>query len=378
MRREITAISPIEELVAELRAGSIVVLVDDEDRENEGDLVFAADFVTPEKVNFLARHGRGLICMPVTEAHAARLGLRPMVSENRSRHGTNFTVSIEAAEGIATGISAHDRALTIKVASSQNATASDIVQPGHVFPLIAQDGGVLVRAGHTEACCDLARLAGLTPAAVLCEIMREDGSMARLPDLLEFAAEHKLRIGTIADLIEYRSRNESLVQRVQEREIETPWGRFRLVAYRDLPGGATHLALTLGTIRVQDETLVRVHEPLSVLDLLDAGRGSHAWGVGEALAGIRGSGCGVLVLLNCSQGGEALRAQLDAHFTGEPPARPGRSADLRTYGIGAQILRDLGVGKMRLMAVPRKMPSMAGFGLEVTGYAAAPAATGRR
>jgi 3,4-dihydroxy 2-butanone 4-phosphate synthase/GTP cyclohydrolase II len=370
MRREITAISPIEEIVAELRAGSIVVLVDDEDRENEGDLVFAADFVTPEKVNFLARHGRGLICMPVTEAHAARLGLRPMVSENRSRHGTNFTVSIEAAEGIATGISAHDRALTIKVASSQNATASDIVQPGHVFPLIAQDGGVLVRAGHTEACCDLARLAGLTPAAVLCEIMREDGSMARLPDLLEFAAAHKLKIGTIADLIEYRSRNESLVQRGLEREIETPWGRFRLIAYRDLPSGATHLALTLGAIQGKEETLVRVHEPLSVLDLLDSGKGGHAWSVGEALTGIRAAGCGVLVLLNCSQGDDALRTQLDAHFTGQAPARPGRSMDLRTYGIGAQILRDLGVGKMRLMAVPRKMPSMAGFGLEVTGYAA--------
>ncbi len=378
MRREITAISPIEEIVAELRAGSIVVLVDDEDRENEGDLVFAADFVTAEKVNFLARHGRGLICMPVTEAHAARLGLRPMVSENRSRHGTNFTVSIEAAEGIATGISAHDRALTIKVASSQNATASDIVQPGHVFPLIAQDGGVLVRAGHTEACCDLARLAGLTPAAVLCEIMREDGSMARLPDLLEFAAAHKLKIGTIADLIEYRSRNESLVQRGLEREIETPWGRFRLIAYRDLPSGATHLALTLGTIRVEAETLVRVHEPLSVLDLLDAGKGGHAWSVGEALTGIRSAGCGVLVLLKCSLGDEALRAQLDSHFTGQPPARPGRSMDLRTYGIGAQILRDLGVGRMRLMAVPRKMPSMAGFGLEVTGYAAAPAGTERK
>ncbi|MCC6211117.1 MAG: 3,4-dihydroxy-2-butanone-4-phosphate synthase [Burkholderiales bacterium] len=378
MHREITAISPIEEIVAALRAGSIVVLVDDEDRENEGDLVFAADFVTAEKVNFLARHGRGLICMPVTEAHAARLGLKPMVSENRSRHGTNFTVSIEAAEGIATGISAQDRALTIKVAGSRNSTASDIVQPGHVFPLIAQDGGVLVRAGHTEACCDLARLAGLTPAAVLCEIMREDGSMARLPDLLEFAAAHQLKVGTIADLIEYRSRNESLVQRGQEREIETPWGRFRLIAYRDLPSGATHLALTLGTIHVQEETLVRVHEPLSVLDLLDSGKGGHAWGVGEALTEIRGAGCGVLVLLNCSQGDGALRAQLDAHFTGQPPARAGRSMDLRTYGIGAQILRDLGVGRMRLMAVPRKMPSMTGFGLEVTGYAAASAGSGRK
>src|SRR5215510_1950794 len=197
MRRETAAISPVAEVIAAIRAGEIVILVDDEDRENEGDLVFAAEFVTAEKINFLAKHGRGLICMPITEEHAARLALRPMVSENRSRHGTNFTASIEAAEGIATGISAHDRALTIKVASSQNSKASDIVQPGHVFPLVAEDGGVLVRAGHTEACCDLARLAGLTPAAVLCEIMRDDGTMARLPDLVEFAAQHKLKIGTI-------------------------------------------------------------------------------------------------------------------------------------------------------------------------------------
>ena len=366
MKREsAAALSPIGEIIAEIRAGRIVVLVDDEDRENEGDLVFAADFVTPEKVNFLATHGRGLICMPITESHAARLGLRPMVSENRSRHGTNFTVSVEAAEGIATGISAHDRALTIRVAAAAAASASDIVHPGHVFPLIAQDGGVLVRAGHTEACCDLARLAGLTPAAVLCEIMREDGTMARLPDLMEFAAEHQLKIGTIADLIEYRGRNESLVQRCQERELETFWGRFRLVAYRDLPTGSTHLALTLGKISAANETLVRVHEPLSVLDLLDAGDGGHSWGVGETLAAIQRSGGGVMVLLNCSQSDEALQAQLAGH----PPARQGRSMDLRSYGIGAQILRDLGVGKMRLMAAPRKMPSMAGFGLEVASYA---------
>src|SRR5213595_3896676 len=230
MRGEAVAMSPVSEIVAEIRAGRIVVLVDDEDRENEGDLVFAADFVAADKINFLAKHGRGLVCMPITEEHAARLGLRPMVEHNRSRHGTNFTVSIEAAEGIATGISAHDRALTVKVAAAPDAGPHDIVQPGHVFPLIAQRGGVLVRAGHTEACCDLARLAGLAPVAVLCEIMRADGTMARLPDLVEFAAEHKLKIGTIADLIEYRSRNESLVQRLGakggEREIETPWGRF--------------------------------------------------------------------------------------------------------------------------------------------------------
>jgi 3,4-dihydroxy 2-butanone 4-phosphate synthase/GTP cyclohydrolase II len=369
MRRETAAISPVTEIIAAIRGGEIVVLVDDEDRENEGDLVFAAEFVTPEKINFLAKYGRGLICMPITEPHAERLGLKPMVEQNRSRHGTNFTVSIEAAEGIATGISAQDRALTVKIASSVNAKPEDIVQPGHIFPLIAQEGGVLVRAGHTEACCDLARLAGLAPAAVLCEIMRDDGSMARLPDLLEFAAEHKLKIGTIADLIEYRGRNESLVQRAAGREIETPWGRFDLVPYRDLAVGSLHLALVLGKVDPKKETLVRVHEPLSIIDLLDAAKSTHSWGVGEALQAIQSAGSGVMVLMNCSQPGHTLEAKLE-----EAKPKAGRSMDLRLYGIGAQILRDLGVGRMRLMAAPRKMPSMAGFGLEVVGYLNGPAA----
>jgi 3,4-dihydroxy 2-butanone 4-phosphate synthase / GTP cyclohydrolase II len=320
--------------------------------------------VTPEKINFLAKNGRGLVCMSITETHALRLGLKPMVEQNRSRHGTNFTVSIEAAEGIASGISAHDRALTIKTAAAENATADDLVQPGHVFPLIAQPGGVLVRAGHTEACCDLARLAGLAPAAVLCEIMRDDGTMARLPDLLEFAAQHKLKIGTIADLIEYRSRNESLVQRAIERDIETPWGKFHMVSYRDLSVGSLHLALVLGRIDAKTETLVRVHEPLSIIDLLDSGKGTHSWGVGEALQAIQNAGAGVMVLMNCNQTGESLEARPEE----TRPPRAGRSLDLRLYGIGAQILRDLGVGRMRLMAAPRKMPSMTGFGLEVTGY----------
>ena len=364
MRRESAVISPVSEIIADMRAGNIVILVDDEDRENEGDLVFAAEFVTAEKINFLARHGRGLICMPVTEEHAQRLGLRPMVEQNRSRHGTNFTVSIEAAEGITTGISAHDRALTVKIACAPDATQDDVVQPGHVFPLVAQPGGVLVRAGHTEACCDLARLAGLQPAAVLCEIMRDDGSMARLPDLLKFAAEHQFRIGTIADLIEYRSRNESLVQRAFEREIATAWGDFHLVSYRDLALGSLHMALVLGTVDAKAEMLVRVHEPLSVIDVLDAGPSTHSWGVGEALGAIRKAGRGVMVLLNCAQTTESLEARLAE----AKPARGARSMDLRLYGIGAQILRDLGVGRMRLMAAPRKMPSMTGFGLEVTGY----------
>src|SRR5438067_2073862 len=368
MRRDATAISPISEIIAEIRAGRIVILVDDEQRENEGDLVFAAEFVTPEKINFLAKHGRGLICMPITEEHASRLGLKPMVEQNRSRHGTNFTVSIEAAEGISTGISAHDRALTVKIASSVNAKAEDIVQPGHLFPLIAQPGGVLVRAGHTEACCDLARLAGLASAAVLCEIMRDDGSMARLPDLMHFAAEHGLKIGTIADLIENRSRNESLVQRTLERELDTAWGKFHLVAYRDLALGSIHMALVLGSLARDKETLVRVHEPLSLIDVLDAGPGTHSWGVGEALAAIREAGTGAMVLLNCTQSTQALEARLADR---RPPA--GRSMNLRVYGIGAQILRDLGIGRMRLMAAPRKMPSMAGFGLEVAGYVSRPA-----
>src|SRR3954454_1585717 len=319
MRRDAAAISPITEIISEIRAGRIVVLVDDEDRENEGDLVFAADFVSADKINFLAKHGRGLICMPITEAHAARLGLRPMVEQNRSRHGTNFTVSIEAAEGIATGISAHDRALTVKVAAAADARPEDLVQPGHVFPLIAQPGGVLVRAGHTEACCDLARLAGLTPAAVLCEIMRDDGSMARLPDLLEFAAEHKLKIGTIADLIDHRSSSEPPVKRIAESEIETPWGRFGMVSYRDLSVGSLHLSLVFGKIDAKKDTLVGVHEPLSVLDLLDSGPGTHSWGVAEALQAIRQAGSGVLVLMNCSQSGEALEARLEGQSRAGAP-----------------------------------------------------------
>ena len=373
MRREQTVISPTSEIIAEIRAGRIVVLVDDEDRENEGDLVLAAEHVTPEAINFMAKHARGLVCLTLTEQRCRQLALPLMVRDNRGQMGTNFTLSIEAAEGVTTGISAHDRARTVRAAVAKDAKPSDIVQPGHIFPVMAQPGGVLVRAGHTEAGCDLSELAGLTPAAVICEIMREDGSMARLPDLMEYAAEHKLKIGTIAELIEYRSRNESMVQRDAERAIETPWGKFTLVPYKDLALGSIHLALVLGKIDSREETLVRVHEPLSVLDLLDAGSGAHSWGVGEALKAIQAAGAGVMVLMNCSQSGETLPAQLAAQHSGQRPVRDGRnggrSLDLRNYGIGAQILRDLGVGRMRLLAAPRKMPSMAGFGLEVTGYA---------
>jgi 3,4-dihydroxy 2-butanone 4-phosphate synthase/GTP cyclohydrolase II len=358
------SLSPIPEIIDEVRAGRMVILVDDEDRENEGDLVFAAEFVTPEKINFMAKHGRGLICMPVTESHARRLNLAPMVASNRSVHGTNFTVSIEAASGVTTGISAADRAHTIRVAAAATARADDIVQPGHIFPLIAQNGGVLVRAGHTEACCDLAQLAALYPAAVLCEIMKDDGTMARLPDLVEFGRAHGLKLGTIADLIHFRSRTESLVKRVTERAIETAHGPFRLVAFVEKLSNATHLALVRGDIDPQGETLVRVHEPLSILDLLDSGTSTHSWSFNDALARIAAEGCGVMVLLNCSESAGQLIERVSEPAKPPTPAR----ASLLTYGIGAQILRELGVGRMRLMATPRKMPSMAGWELEIAGY----------
>jgi 3,4-dihydroxy 2-butanone 4-phosphate synthase/GTP cyclohydrolase II len=357
------SLSTTTEILAEIKAGRMAILVDDEDRENEGDLVFAAEFVTPEKINFMAKHGRGLICMPITEAHARRLNLGPMVAKNRSVHGTNFTVSIEAAHGVTTGISAADRAHTIRVAASPAAKADDIVQPGHVFPLIAQPGGVLARAGHTEACCDLAQLAGLHPAAVLCEIMRDDGAMARLPDLLEFGERHGLKVGTIADLIQFRSRTESLIKRVTEREIETAYGRFRLVAYLEKLSGEMHLTLVRGQIDPASETLVRVHEPLSLLDLLDIVPSTHSWTVHEALASIDRAERGVIVLLNCTQSTGTLIERVAESRRAPPTGR-----ELLTYGIGAQILRDLNVGRMRLMATPRKMPSMAGWQLEVTGY----------
>ena len=373
MRREATAISPVTEIVAEIKAGRMVVLVDEEDRENEGDIVLAAEHVTPEAINFMAKHARGLICLTLTEERCTQLDIAPMVRDNRSSMGTNFTSSIEAAEGVTTGISAFDRARTVQVAVAKDAKPADIVKPGHIFPIMAQPGGVLVRAGHTEAGCDLAALAGLTPASVICEVLKDDGTMARLPDLIEFADQHGLKIGTIADLIHYRSANESLVRRIVEREIETASGSFKLIAYRDKPTGSSHLALVRGEIVAAKETLVRVHEPLSVVDLLETGTGVHSWGVSEALAAMAANGSGVMVLLNCSQSDDALEARLsDDSPDARASRRSDRSADLRTYGIGAQILRDLGVGRMRLMAAPRKMPSMAGFGLEVLGYAELP------
>lgn len=358
-------ISTVQEIIADLKAGRMVILVDEEDRENEGDLVLAADFVTPEAINFMATYGRGLICLTLTEARCRQLNIPLMVTANQSPLGTNFTVSIEASRGVTTGISATDRARTIQAAVKADAKVEDIAQPGHVFPLMAQKGGVLVRAGHTEAGCDLAGMAGLTPASVICEILKEDGNMARLPDLMLFAEKHQLKIGTIADLIHYRSLNESLVRRVAQRSIQTIQGKFNLIAYRDETAHAIHLALTRGKIQPDVETLVRVHEPLSVIDLLDINDETHSWSIHEALRMIADVDSGVIVLLHRKESSANLIERIELL---ESDSTTMNKSDLRDHGIGAQILKDLGVGKMRLLATPRKMPSVAGFGLEVTSY----------
>lgn len=357
------SISSAAEIIEQIRHGRMVILVDEEDREDEGDLVLAAQFATPEHINFMAKHGRGLICLTLTEARCRQLNLPSMVQKNASSMRTNFTVSIEAAKGVTTGISAADRARTIQAAVAKNATPKDIVSPGHIFPLSAQTGGVLVRAGHTEAGCDLAALAGLEPASVICEILKDDGSMARLPDLIEFAAQHQIKIGTIASLIHYRSQTESLVERAVEREIETPYGAMRLIAYADKIANETHLALVKGEPTPDKEVLVRVHEPLSVFDLLDSASRTHSWNTLKAMETIQHADCGVIVLLHRNEDGAQL---IERIRHADEPIRS--KQDLRDYGIGSQILLDLGVRKMRLMAVQRKMPSMAGFGLEITGY----------
>jgi len=361
-------ISPVEEIVADMRAGRMVILVDEEDRENEGDIVLAADHVTPQAVNFMARHARGLICLTLSREMCERLQLPPMVARNGAKHSTAFTVSIEAAEGVTTGISAADRARTVQAAVAPNAVAADLVQPGHIFPLQAVDGGVLMRAGHTEAGCDLAAMAGCSPAAVICEVMNEDGTMARLPDLQLFAAEHGLKIGTIAALIEYRSRTETLVERVGSREIRTAHGWFTLHAFKDKPSRGVHLALVRGTWSADDVIPVRVHEPLSVLDALELERPMHSWSLDAALAHIAAEGKGVAVLLNCGESADQLLAQFEG--TARPAQAPERGRmDLRSYGVGAQVLRECGVQRMQLMGTPRRMPSMAaGYGIEIAGY----------
>ena len=361
------AISPVEDIIAEIRAGRMVILVDEEDRENEGDLVLAADHVTPEAINFMARFGRGLICLTLTRERCEHLRLPPMAARNGTFYSTAFTVSIEAAEGVTTGISAADRARTVQAAVARNAQPADLVQPGHVFPLQAVDGGVLIRAGHTEAGCDLAAMAGCSPSAVICEIMKDDGTMARLPDLQLFAAEHGLKIGTIADLIHHRSRNESLVEKIGERPLQTAYGAFTAHACRDKTSQSVHLALVKGRWDASDTVPVRVHEPLSVLDALEIRRSMHSWGLDTSLHYLDSQGKGVAVLLNCGESPERLLEQFEGTARAAQAPERGRM-DLRTYGIGAQILRECGVHKMRLMGNPRRMPSMTGYGLEIIDY----------
>ena len=360
-------ISPVEDIVADMRAGKIVILVDEEDRENEGDLVLAADHVTDQAINFMARFGRGLICLTLTRERCEFLKLPPMAARNGTVYSTAFTISIEAAEGVTTGISAADRARTVQAAVAASSQPTDLVQPGHIFPLQAVDGGVLMRAGHTEAGCDLAAMAGCSASSVICEIMKDDGTMARLPDLQLFAAEHGLKIGTIADLIEHRSRNESLVQKVSTRTMQTAHGEFTAHAFRDEPSQALHLALVKGSWTPDAEVPVRVHEPLSVLDALEVNRSMHSWSLDASLKYLNAQGCGVAVLLNCGESADQLLAQFEGRARSAQAPERGKM-DLRTYGVGAQILRECGVHKMKLMGNPRRMPSMTGYGLEITAY----------
>jgi len=369
-------ISPVQDIISDMRAGRMVILVDEEDRENEGDLLLAADHVTPEAINFMVRHARGLVCLALTRERCEYLQLPPMAANNGTPYHTAFTVSIEAAEGVTTGISAHDRARTVQVAVARDAKPGDLVQPGHIFPVQAVDGGVLMRAGHTEAGCDLARLAGCSPAAVICETMKDDGSMARLPDLQVFAAQHGLKIGTIADLIHYRSQTESLLRQVGQRPLRTAHGEFMAYAFEDRPSRSVHLALVKGQWREDAPVPVRVHEPMSMLDALEAGSGAHprhSWSLDASLAYIQQHGCGVAVLLHCaSESGAQWLAQFNADPAADTPAHARRGGThLRAYGVGAQILRACGVRKMQLMGQPRKLPSMAGHGLEISSYISA-------
>ena len=364
--------SNTEELVAEIREGRMIVLLDDEDRENEGDLVMAAEFVSPEAINFMAKEARGLICMPMTVERCQRLRLAPMAASNRSKHHTNFTVSIEAAEGVTTGISAADRARTVEVAVAPDATPDDIVTPGHVFPLTAEPGGGLSRAGHTEAACDLARLAGCEPAAVIVEIMNEDGTMARLPDLEVFAEKFGLKLGTIADLVQYRALHESTVERVGDKEIDTVHGSFRVIAYRDTLRKQMHFALVRGEVDPEQATLVRVHAPNVLLDLVGAVRGGpRSWSVERALDRVAREGSGVVVILANSDGPEEALERFS--LFPETPAynrsmRGDGSSVYSSIGLGSQILKDLGVRRMRLMSPPTRYSAISGFDLEIEEY----------
>lgn len=365
-------LNSIKEIIEDIRLGKMAILMDDEDRENEGDLIMAASHVRPEDINFMAKHARGLICLTLTQERCEQLRLPLMVHANASSHGTNFTLSIEAREGVTTGISAADRAHTVRVAVSKDSKPEDIVQPGHIFPLMAQPGGVLYRAGHTEAGCDLARLAGLEAAAVIVEIMNEDGTMARRPDLEKFAETHQLKIGTIADLIQYRAVNEKTVDRIGDYDIETEFGPFRAVAYRDLVGGVGHIALVKGDPKRDECPVVRVHTAHAMRDLLQTKKLDSGWNMSKALSRIAEEKCGVMVLL--AQDDQPLDlaqqvAEYCAHKSERHYTKPG---DHRMIGTGSQILRDLGVHEMRLLSSPMRFNAISGFDLKIVEYIPSP------
>ena len=364
-------ISKPEEIIEDIRQGKMVILMDDEDRENEGDIIMAAEFVTPEAINFMATHGRGLICLTLTKERCLKLGLNPMVKDNGAQFSTAFTVSIEAAEGVTTGISAADRARTVEAAVAKDAKAADLVQPGHVFPLAAQDGGVLMRAGHTEAGCDLARLAGLEPEAVIVEILNEDGKMARRPDLEVFAAKHGIKLGTIAALIEYRNNTETTIERVAQCHLPTEFGDFELVTYRDIIDDQIHYALKKGDL-TKDAPLVRVHLQDTFNDLLRSNRNSdRSWGLDKAMQRIGQEG-GVLVILGKEETSELILHRVktfEQQDKGEAPTSAKKPGTSRRVGVGSQILADLGVTNMRLLSSEtKKYHALGGFGLNVVEY----------
>ncbi len=367
--RTLMQFNTTEEIIQDLAAGKMVVIVDDEDRENEGDLLMVASLTRPEDVNFMVKEGRGLVCLTLTRERCKQLNLPLMVSSTDEYHRTNFTLSIEAAEGVTTGISAYDRAHTIQTAVAPNAVPADIEQPGHIFPLMAQPGGVLTRAGHTEAGCDLARLAGFEAAAVIVEILNEDGTMARRPDLEIFAEKHGLKMGTIEDLIRYRVQNEKTVERVYTKTVETEFGIFQLVAYQELARGNVHLALVKGEIAPQDAVMVRVHLENELFDALSVIEPGRSWPLRQAMKRINEVGQGIVVILRDPAQKQDLLAQLKGFESklavADNTASP---AELKTYGIGAQILSDLGVRRMRVMSAPKRFHGIGGFGLEIVDY----------
>ena len=365
-----SAFSDIEEIIADIRGGKMVIMVDDENRENEGDLLMAAEKVRPENINYMARYGRGLICLTLSRERCAQLRIPLMVHETDEHHATNFTISIEAAEGITTGISAHDRAKTVQVAVAPDAKPDDLKQPGHIFPVVAQAGGVLARAGHTEAGCDLARLAGLESAAVIVEILNEDGSMARRPDLEKFARKHRIKIGTIADLIRYRLEKERYVERIDKKPVQTAHGEFTLYCYDDHLNQTVHLALVKGDIQASTEPLVRVHLQDTLGDILGIQSPALGWPMDSVIERISREDVGVIVMLRDQQSSRDLMDAVGSLSEVKDDLESRRSGDavLRTYGVGAQILRDLGVQRMRVLSAPKQMYAISGFDLEITEY----------